>query len=188
MEHELKSTKTVMTFALIVSVVCEVTVFAFSKKIIKMCGGEISSLTIGIFSFFPRFMIMSYANSPWYAIAVQPFHGLGMGLSWAAAIDYTYKSFPAEVRVTAIAMMSSIEFMASNAVGNMVGGVLYDKYGGRVLFRGSGIIAAVWCLFMTLYYGIRHYLRKKRTLSSSSAPNCPRGISNPIELNEPGHN
>ena len=148
MEHELHSSKTLMTFAIVVSVVCEITVFAFSGKIIRICGGNIPSFIIGIFSIYPRFMMMSYVHNPWVVLAAQPLHGLGMGLAWAAIVDHTYTAFPIEIRVTAIALMSSIEFIASNAVANMVGGVLYDLYGGRVLFRASGIVAAIWCLFM----------------------------------------
>lgn len=178
MEQELKSKKTVMTFAIVVSVVCEVTIFAFSKKFIKLCGGEIASFTIGIFSFFPRFMVMAYASNPWHAIAVQPLHGLGMGLSWAAAIEYASKAFPAEIRVTGIALMSSIEFIASNAVSNMVGGILYDTYGGRVLFKGSGVFAAVWCLFMAIYYGMRS--QKKKSLEKYDGPTNIKGVVNPI--------
>ena len=79
-----------------------------------------------------------------------------MGLAWAACIDHTYASFPAEASVTAIALMSSIEFIMSTAIANVVGGHLYDKYGGRVLFRASGLVAGAWCVLMCLYYGIRY--------------------------------
>ena len=182
MEHEMHSSKTLMTFAIVVSVVCEITVFAFSTKLIRFCGGTISSFTIGIFSFFPRFMVMSYVYNPWVVLAVQPLHGLGMGLAWAAAVEHTYEAFPVDIRVTAIALMSSIEFIASSAVANMVGGVLYDLYGGRILFRGSGIIAAIWCLFMTLYFGIRHQLSKRQAIKKLNQPSYPQGISHHVEL------
>ena len=33
---------------------------------------------------------------------------------------------------------------------------MYDEYGGRLLFRYSGIIAVVWSLFMIFYFGRRH--------------------------------
>ena len=85
-----------------------------------------------------------------------------MGLAWAACIDHAYASFPPEVGVTAIALMSSINFIASTAIANMAGGLLYDLYGGRVLFRGSGIIAGVWCVFMILYFGVRYRQQRIR--------------------------
>ena len=46
--------------------------------------------------------------------------------------------------------------MMSNAIANVVGGYLYDAYGGRVLFRASGLVAGGWCVLMCLYYGVRY--------------------------------
>ena len=165
MDKELKSNKTLMTFTIVVSCVFEVAVFWFSKQIIRICRGTIPALCIGIFSFCPRFIFMSYIRNPWLVLISQPLHGLGMGLAWAACIDHTYASFPAEVGVTAIALMSSINFIGSTAIANMAGGLLYDLYGGRWLFRWSGVVAGVWCVVMALYFGVRY--RQKMTKMNS---------------------
>jgi len=159
--EELGSKKTLMTFTIVVSCVFEVTVFWFAKQIIRLVGGTIPAFIIGIFSFVPRFIFMSYIQNPWLVLISQPLHGLGMGLAWAAAIDHTYASFPSETTVTAIALMSSIEFIGSTAIANIGGGHLYEKYGGKALFRASGIVAGVWCVFMCVYYGCRHKQNKR---------------------------
>ena len=120
-------------------------------------SGTIPSLIIGIF---PRFMIMSYIDNPLYVLAIQPLHALGIGLVWAAIVEHTYKIVPEHIKMTAITLMSSIEFIATAAVVNMVGGLVYDYYGGRLLFRYSAIIAVIWSLFMVLLFWNETPLRK----------------------------
>lgn len=69
-----------------------------------------------------------------------------------------------------------------------MGGVLFDLYGGRVLFRYTGMIAVVWSLFMILYYGGSNLLSRPKTepvavnSDEHPVPTYPQGISQEIDL------
>ena len=89
MEYEMNSTKTLTVSAVALGIAFELITFVFASKFVSICG-TIPSLIIGIFSFFPRFMLMSYIVNPYYVLAIQPLHGLGMGLAWAAIVEHTY--------------------------------------------------------------------------------------------------
>ena len=47
-------------------------------------------------------------------------------------------------------MKSSV--LLGRAISALLGGVLYQNYGGRILFRGASILYAICTLIMLLYY------------------------------------
>lgn len=192
MEHELKSTKTLMSIALAIGVLFEISLFMCASKVIKMLHGTIPSLIIGLLSFTPRYILMSYIENPYFVLISQPLHALGLALAWSAIVEHTYKLVPPEIKVSAIAIMSSIVFVASAAAVNIGGGLIYDAYGGRLFFRYSGIMAGIWTVIMICYFKFQ-----QRKISSTVAVETnvssavveearyPDGIFHEVDLEEP---
>ena len=89
----------------------------------------------------------------------------GVGLAWNAVVNHVYEVVPQHLQFTTVTLMSSIHLVATLGISSMVSGVLYDKYGGRLLFRYTGIMAAVWSVIMVVYYGGMHYFKNKEELS-----------------------
>ena len=181
MEDTMDSSKTVMTLAVTSCVVAELIVFPMSSKFIKFFRGAIPSIAIGTLSYLPRFMLMTYVTNPWLMLPIQLFHGLGLSLSWAAEMEHTYKIFPKEIKLTAITIVSSIYFVAAGAIANILGGIVYHKYGGIVLFRGTGVFCGAWSIFMTLYYGLKHLTKKRRNRTTPA-----NYLSRDVEMEIPG--
>lgn len=162
MEDTMHPSETLKTLTITTCVVAELIVFPLSSRIIKLVGGPIPAMAIGTFSFLPRFLLMSWVRNPWLMMPLQLFHGLGLSLAWAAEMDYAYRIFPNEIKLTAITIVSSIYFVASGAISNIVGGIVYNNYGGVVLFQGTAVFCGLWAVFMTFYYGTKHQLSKKK--------------------------
>ena len=58
----------------------------------------------------------------------------------------------------------SSSFRLGRIISSLLGGVLYQNYGGRILFRGASIMYAICTLIMLLYYyGMVNIWRKCST-------------------------
>ena len=131
MDKEMHSTKTLMSLTMVAAMASELIIYPFSSRIIMFCGGPIPCIILGIFSYFPRFMLISYCTNPWFMLPIQLFHGIGMSLSWAAQVEHTYHIFPKEATTTALGIIASLHFVGSSVVTNMLGG-------------GGGAISHIW--------------------------------------------
>lgn len=161
MDRELHTNKTLMSLTMLVAMVSELFVYPFTTTLIKRLGGSIVCLTIGIFSFCPRYILISYCANKWLMLPIQLFHGFGMSLAWAAQVEHAYNIFPKEVTTGALGLIASINFIISSVVTNIAGGSLYYRYGGRSLFRGAAILSGVWSVVMCVYFGVKYMSKKK---------------------------
>ena len=156
MDEEMNSSKTIMTLTVVVCTVTDLLGYAYSTQFMKLLG-TIPVITIGICSYVPRFIIMSFVKNSWFALPIQLLDPFALALSWPAQLEYVYQLAPEEITTTAINIIASIEFVASNAIANIAGGIAYHTYGGPVLFRACGIICGVWGIWMVIYY---HYISR----------------------------
>ena len=164
---------TAMTLLVLVCVVSELILYTLSSKIITLLGGPIPCIVIGVFSYFPRYMLMSYISNPWWMLPVQLVHGVGLGLSWTAQMEYSYKIFPPEIKMTGISIVSSIHTVATASIAHALGGFIYTEYGGRWLFRGTGILCGIWSIFIAFYHGIK---RRTEKGSTQVIPTCENNV------------
>ena len=151
----------VKTLAMTTGGAASIIVFPFSTKIIKFFRGPIPCIALGIFSYFIRYMIMSYTTNPYLMVGIQALQGFGYALSWASILEHTCIISPKEITMTMVTIDGSTHNVASTSIANMFGGFLFQIYGGRVLFRGGAIICGSWSLFMCVYFGIKHLRMRK---------------------------
>lgn len=144
---------TKISLAFVIATAAEVLIFPINAKIIDMCRGTSIPLILGIFSYFVRFLVMSYTDELWLQLFMQVLHGVGFALHWSAMMEYLNRVTPKEIFFTMFLIFQSIMFGAAAVVANIAGGVLYEKYGGKVLFRGKAILCGGWCLVIALYHG-----------------------------------
>lgn len=148
---------TKISLAFVIATVAEVFMFPFNAKIIVMCRGTSIPLMLGIFSYFVRFLVMSYTDKLCLQLFVQVLHGVGFALHWSAMMEYLHRVTPKEIILTMFLIFQSIQFGAAAVVANVAGGGLYQTYGGKRLFRGKAILCGGWCLIMALYYGGKRF-------------------------------
>ena len=157
LNDELHSTKTQMGLALVVSSLSEIIAFALASKMITFFRGAPSSIIVGMFSYFLRFILMSYATNFWYILCLQSLHGIGFSLSLVAMIEHIQEITPKEINATMMAILQGVHFGLGALVANVVGGKVYELFGGRILFRSKAIICGVWTILMIIYYGSKHF-------------------------------
>jgi len=178
-QNEMLKTKTEMTMVVIVATLSETLMFPFTSKIIKILGSCQAAIIIGTASYAVRFLIMSRSDVyfPMF-VSVQCLSSLGFALSWAAMMEHLHNISTKEISLTMNAIMMTLYFSLSNLAANMIGGRVYQIYGGRKLFLVVSILCSFWTLLMIVDYGgkkMRRYLRK-RADTSSSVERCNGGI------------
>ena len=159
-KDEMNVSKTKMTLVVVTAAMSETLVFPFTSKIIKMVGGNTPAIILGMFSYSVRFLVMSYRVPYGILVAVQTLHSLGFALSFAAMMEHVHEISPAQINVTMNSIMMMMFFSVSNLLANMLGGEIYQKYGGRQLFFGKAILCGIWGGLMIMYYGYKQIRSK----------------------------
>ena len=151
MKEEMKVTKSIMGICTMLACFSDVVIFPFTTKIMILVGGIIPSIIIGILSYFIRFLCMSYIENPIMILPVQTLQGFGFALFWTAVVEHTKNITDQEILTSAIGVMKS-SLQLGRVISALLGGVLYQNYGGRILFRGASIMYGIFTLIMLLYY------------------------------------
>ena len=59
---------------------------------------------------------------------------------------------------------------------NIIGGVVYQKYDGKTLFRSVGVMSGVWTLLLVLYYGVQYKRKSTNDMNNDSVTNNPTTV------------
>lgn len=160
MRDDLNASANTMTLVIMTTSIAEIIAFPFTSKIIRFIGSAHLTIIIGVFSYFIRFVVMSYTTNPWMIIPIQVIHGIGFSLSWTAQVEYTHTITPKRIAVTTFSIITSLHFAVGAIIANVLGGELYDIIGGKILFRACGIICAAWSFIALLYYLYKNFKLK----------------------------
>lgn len=123
----------------------------FSQPIIRRMGGPLSMLTISLGSYIARFLGYILVCNPWYYIFFQALNAISHSLFVAAYVEHSFNIAPTELKTTLVMLAMSTYYSLSGIVGNLAGGVIYQKYGSRKLFAGLTVIISGWLLVMIIY-------------------------------------
>ena len=151
MREEMKATKSFMGICTFFACFSEVIIFPFTLKIMTFVGGIFPSIIIGIFSFFIRFLCISYIENSIFILPVQTLHSFGFALFWTAIVEHTKNISDQEILTSTFGVMKS-SLLLGRVISALLGGVLYQNYGGRILFRGASIMYAICTLIILLYH------------------------------------
>lgn len=143
LEDEYNATKFQMGFAQVFSCGSELIALTFSKAIFDFTGYQVAIL-IGIISMVPRFLLCALLDSVWGILSTQLLHLFGFGMYWPASLEHLHASVSPQIVTTMIGIQYSLYLGGGNFLGNVIGGWLYQKYGGKVLFKYASFIFIVW--------------------------------------------
>lgn len=145
--------------------------FPFTAKIIKLLKGPLPAISLGVFSYSIRYIIMSYVSNYWVIASIQTLNCLGFALLWTAMMDYIHTISPPRIKVTMILVLQSVHFGIGPFTMNIVGGKLYDLYGGRLLFRCYGMFCGVWGVLGFVKFYVSRYLYDKKNVTEVEVKN-----------------
>ena len=78
----------------------------------------------------------------------------------------TQQIAPKEIYVTMFTVVSSLHVGVGGIVANMLGGVVYGRFGGKVLFRAMAVLCGVWTLVLVFCFhgnGLLQYVMGRKS-------------------------
>jgi PPP family 3-phenylpropionic acid transporter len=147
--NDLGASKTMMGFALTVATLSELPIFFFSGRLLTRWSAK------GLFVFATavyviRATALSYVAVPWMILVTQLFHGLTFSAMWVAGVSYADEIAPLGLGATAQGLFSGVFMGIATAIGAFLGGVLYQDFGGAIMYRTMSIVVAI-SMFIFLF-------------------------------------
>jgi MFS transporter, PPP family, 3-phenylpropionic acid transporter len=148
-------TEGIIGLAASVAALSEIPVMFASRAIMKRIGA--AGLLITAFAVYSvRWLLLSFAPSPMFVLALQLMHGLSFGAFLIGGVTYMHEHVPSGLRTTSQALFNSIVFGLASVAGSLLGGLLYDRIGFPSFFRLLSIVAAVGLLLLYFTFRIDH--------------------------------
>ena len=134
--------KTMMGFALTVATISELPMFFFADRLLARWSAK-GLFIFGTMMYVVRAMALSFIQAPWIILITQLFHGLTFSAMWVAGVSYADEIAPPGLGATAQGLLSGVFMGISAATGAILGGILYQDFGGAIMYRTMAIVVAV---------------------------------------------
>lgn len=125
--------------------------FPFTSKIIEILRGPFIPITLGILTYFIRYIVMSYTSAYWLMLTLQVFHCIGFALLWSAMMQHVNLITPKKIQVTMILILQTIHFSISPILVNVAGGSIIKIYSSTILYRWTGALCGVWSILNVIF-------------------------------------
>ena len=145
-----------MTYVIVTATVSEAVMFPFTARLIRLLRGTMPSIIVGSVAHFVRFYAMSYDISFGVFVALQTLSALGFALAFAAMMEHCHQITPEPIRVSMSTIMTTLFFIVSNFVANVVGAKIYEVHGGKMLFWGQALLCGGWSLLILIRYASKY--------------------------------
>jgi len=148
--------------AMTISSASEIIAFLFSDKIIKKYRFSKIIFLISI-SFMFRWFALSFFPVTSIILVSQLLHSITFGLFFAVGVDYVNRLSGEKFRATGQNIYSAVYMGLSAVTGSLIGGWLYQLFGGEMMYLFWGIIVIVTGFVYSIYL---HRLEEKNEIVS----------------------
>ena len=121
-------------------VVAEIGLFIIMHRLLAYSGAAwLLVISLGLTAV--RWLLLGqFAQSLWVLVALQIIHAFSYGGAHAAAMQLIHRWFVGPHQVRGQALYSSLSFGAGGAIGNLLGGLVWDDLGGSMTYlRAAGV-------------------------------------------------
>ena len=151
MKDDMGASETAIGLADASGTLAQFLVFPFTHALMRKLGGPVICMEIGIASWCVLLLATSFVTNPVIAIVMQVLQGFN-GLFRAAYIQHTCDVNSKIVYNTMFSINVCLHFGVGGTISSLLGGVLYYKFQGAIVFQGSCVLGAVWLLFMLVFF------------------------------------
>ena len=137
-----------MGWSLVVATLSEIPLFFFSHRLLQRWGA-LGVLMIALGANIIRLAAFAVMPGAWAVLPINLLHGFAFSAMWAAGVTYAGDLAPAGMGATAQGLFSGVNMGLGAATGALVGGLLYDLAGPRVMF---GVIAVAIAAAMAVFW------------------------------------
>ena len=84
-------------------------------------------------------------------------------------MEYLHVISPKEIVMSMFLIFISIMFGLAAVIANVVGGYVYEAYGGKTLFESMSVVYGVWTFVLVGYYGYLRFIGKRTSQGQQGA-------------------
>ena len=144
MDDNMQATQFNMGFAGSVAGIGEIIGFFASKRVMKVLGPPINSVVVSIIIYAVRFYLLALIKDQWLYLPTQLLHGVPYALFWTSATEYAYNMCTPNTQTTVFSILINCYSNVGALFGSLLGGVIYNDYGGSSLFLGVSCLCTFW--------------------------------------------
>jgi PPP family 3-phenylpropionic acid transporter len=104
-------------------------------------GKELPLMAIAAAFFALRYMLCASLTEPHWIALLQLFHGVTFAVFYSASIQYLYRTAPDELKATGQTVFACIFFGLSGIISSVLGGWIFGKLGGSVLYQWMAVMS-----------------------------------------------
>ncbi|WP_449354354.1 MFS transporter [Virgibacillus natechei] len=149
--EQLGGSEGLVGLAWFVGVATEAAVFACAGFWFKKFHPLIFIIIAGVL-FSMRWFLFAAVEAPVHIISLQFLHGLTFGVFYVSAFGYVTRLIPSILQSTGHLVFFATFFGVSGIVGSLVGGAIFDNFGGGTLYFGMGSLALIGTVLLIVYH------------------------------------
>ncbi|KFM61228.1 Major facilitator superfamily domain-containing protein 6, partial [Stegodyphus mimosarum] len=155
--EDLGAQQTLLGLAVAVQcLLAEVPFFFFAGWFIEKLG-HFYCLSVTFLAFTLRFGLYSALKNPLFVLPIELSHGFTFALFYASMTGYASDNAPSGTEATMLGILGGIYEGLGIASGSLLGGIGFDKLGGRTTFFSASVIS----LICTPSFAISHFIMKR---------------------------
>ncbi|XP_066929775.1 major facilitator superfamily domain-containing protein 6-like isoform X2 [Clytia hemisphaerica] len=148
---EMNAPSTVFNLSFVCSATGALFGFFFSQNIIKFLGGSMKTILFSVVIFTVRSFGVAAITNSWLVLIFQALHVLSFVLFMASGLKYLKETIPLLVMTTMVSIFRSIFEGLSIMVSLSIAGMIFNQYGGRVMYASFGGLGLLWSIFLAIY-------------------------------------
>ncbi|CAL1274953.1 unnamed protein product [Larinioides sclopetarius] len=167
--EDLGATRTLMGLCVAVQcIIAEMPFFFFAGWFIKTFG--YFTCIIGSFiAFAIRLGLYSILQNPWLVLPIEIFHGVSFAIFYSSMTGYASDNAPPGTEATMMGILGGLFEGLGVATGSLLGGVGFDKIGGRQTFRIAAMVSSLCVPSLIIVLLILKKLRPKDRVAVPSS-------------------
>ncbi|KAG6461305.1 hypothetical protein O3G_MSEX012545 [Manduca sexta] len=119
--------------------------FLFVSGYILKKIGHTHMMNIVLFTFGVRFLLYSCLTNPWWVLPIEMLQGVTFGMFYPTMTSYASIVSPPGTETTVQGVVGAVFEGVGTSLGSLIGGRLYQAYGGWITFRAFGFGALICC-------------------------------------------
>ncbi|KAJ4443502.1 hypothetical protein ANN_05174, partial [Periplaneta americana] len=142
----------------------EIPFFFLAGRILKKIG-HVHAMSLVLFMFGLRFVLYSVIANPWWSLPLEVLQGPTFGIFYTTMASYASIVAPPGTETTMQGVVGAMFEGVGLSLGGLLGGVLYDRYGGALTFQMFGVTSFI---IFILHVFVQHLMTTSSRYSTGN--------------------
>ena len=136
--------------------------FLVIPKLMRILKGPFRCMFLLLIVLVVRFSLVAAFNNPKLIGAVQILSVFDYPITETVGLEFVLRKSPKRVLTSMYGIINAVQYSLPEAVGNTLGGYIYERFGAKVLFYACSVSAAALSLALVLWIVKRQIQETKR--------------------------